>query len=207
MLDKCPSIDEVIVVDDGSTDDTWSIVSSFPEVKGVHLPLNRGKGEALAEGSSWAKGDIFCFIDADVVGLNSGHLYSLVEPIQSGRVVMCVGMRGLWRYRVPFFRLCVAKLGGERALLRSVWEAIPLEHRRGYRVETAINAHCRRQNLAVAHKLLPGVYQVIKELKWGPWRGFARRAGMIWDVLAMNVALWMHCDEDSGRGSDVIMKP
>jgi glycosyltransferase involved in cell wall biosynthesis len=66
---------EVLVVDDGSTDDTVAIVERFPEATGVdgHAPRlrvlrcpHRGKGGAVAAGMLAANGDLVVFADADM---------------------------------------------------------------------------------------------------------------------------------------------
>jgi glycosyltransferase involved in cell wall biosynthesis len=45
----------VIVVNDGSTDTTKEILSSYPQITQIHIPKNRGKGNALREGFKKAK--------------------------------------------------------------------------------------------------------------------------------------------------------
>ncbi len=57
---------EVIVVDDGSSDDCSAVANSYP-VKFVQLPANRGRGPARNAGAAEAIGDFLLFIDADVV--------------------------------------------------------------------------------------------------------------------------------------------
>lgn len=62
---------EVIVVDDGSPDQTYleaaKLLSTHPElVRVVHYDQNRGKGNALMCGASFAKGDYVVFLDADM---------------------------------------------------------------------------------------------------------------------------------------------
>jgi hypothetical protein len=56
---------ELIVVDDGSTDDTPQIVASFPEVRLLRHPQNRGYGAALKTGFAAARGELIGFLDAD----------------------------------------------------------------------------------------------------------------------------------------------
>src|SRR6478672_10472642 len=60
---------EIIVVDDGSRDDTSAIVEhlihTHPRVRLVRHPINRGYGAALRTGFEAARGDRIAFTDAD----------------------------------------------------------------------------------------------------------------------------------------------
>ena len=56
--------DEIIVVDDGSTDDTVKVCESFP-VKIVSHNYSKGNGASIKSGARVATGDIFVFMDAD----------------------------------------------------------------------------------------------------------------------------------------------
>ncbi|MEI6084342.1 MAG: glycosyltransferase [Verrucomicrobiota bacterium] len=55
---------EVILVDDGSTDDTAKIAAQFPEVKTIHQP-NMGLSNARNTGIQAATGEIVAFTDSD----------------------------------------------------------------------------------------------------------------------------------------------
>jgi dolichyl-phosphate beta-glucosyltransferase len=63
---------EVIVVDDGSTDETALLIESRPETRDGQIPLrlvrepHRGKGGAVRAGMLAARGDLVCFTDADL---------------------------------------------------------------------------------------------------------------------------------------------
>ena len=61
---------EVIVVNDGSTDDTAQIVSQFasknPALRLLENPGNRGKGYSVRNGMLHSRGDILLFSDADL---------------------------------------------------------------------------------------------------------------------------------------------
>lgn len=56
---------EIIVVNDGSRDATGKIVASFPGVRLIEHPRNRGYGAALKTGFAASKGDYIGFLDAD----------------------------------------------------------------------------------------------------------------------------------------------
>jgi dolichyl-phosphate beta-glucosyltransferase len=59
---------EIVVVDDGSRDNTLDIAKSFKNkgVKAYQLEPNRGKGGALKEGFDKAAGEYLIFMDADL---------------------------------------------------------------------------------------------------------------------------------------------
>ena len=60
---------ELIVVDDGSSDDTTAVVSSYikdnPRMRLVSYPVNAGKGKAVRRGVMDSKGEYVLFMDAD----------------------------------------------------------------------------------------------------------------------------------------------
>ena len=84
-------IDEVIVVDDGSTDGTGNIASSLG-ARVISHPYSKGNGAAIKTGAREASGDILVFMDAD--GQHSPHdVDSLIQKIHEG-FDMAVGARG-----------------------------------------------------------------------------------------------------------------
>ncbi|MGZ5191938.1 MAG: glycosyltransferase family 2 protein [Flavisolibacter sp.] len=61
---------EIIMVDDGSTDESWKVIESLsafnPQIKGIKFQRNYGKSAALNEGFKAAKGDVVITMDADM---------------------------------------------------------------------------------------------------------------------------------------------
>jgi glycosyltransferase involved in cell wall biosynthesis len=64
VLDQSPKPDEVIVVDDGSTDDTAAVARSFPEVRYIRQQ-NRGSAGARNTGLAASTAEFVAFLDAD----------------------------------------------------------------------------------------------------------------------------------------------
>jgi glycosyltransferase involved in cell wall biosynthesis len=69
---------EIIVVDDGSSDNTRIKARKVKKVKVVGYGENRGKGHALLYGTGYAKGNYILFMDADME----------IDPIQAKKL-MC----------------------------------------------------------------------------------------------------------------------
>jgi glycosyltransferase involved in cell wall biosynthesis len=58
-------VEEVLVVDDGSTDNTAAIAATFPKVRVIRHPYNIGNGAAVKSGIRAANGEVIVLMDAD----------------------------------------------------------------------------------------------------------------------------------------------
>lgn len=107
---------EVIVVNDGSTDATFTTISRFPEVIQVIHPTNRGYGAALLTGFQMACGDVLGFLDADGTYPPEAFL-NLLKTLAATEADMVVGSR----MANPSSRMPVLRVVGNRlyALLLS----------------------------------------------------------------------------------------
>lgn len=66
VLGKLPCETEIVVVDDGSTDDTVAKIESVPGVRLIKNPVNLGYGHSLLRGIQAARGDLLGIMDADL---------------------------------------------------------------------------------------------------------------------------------------------
>lgn len=73
-------VDEIIVVNDGSTDNTESEALKAGAIV-INHDVNKGKGEALFTGYKEAECDIIAFIDADIHNLTSKKVEEMIKPI------------------------------------------------------------------------------------------------------------------------------
>lgn len=94
VLDSMGVTHEVIVISDGSTDDTVERAATFSGrgVQVIHYEVNRGKGFALRTGFAAAKGEVVAYIDADL-DLNPRGIAALYEILQREEVDVVVGSK------------------------------------------------------------------------------------------------------------------
>jgi len=76
---------EIFCIDDGSKDDTWEYIRRAQlkhpgMIQTIRFPQNRGKREALYEGFTRGKGEIFVTVDSDSV-IEPGTLKQIVAPM------------------------------------------------------------------------------------------------------------------------------
>ncbi|MCT9140074.1 glucosyl-3-phosphoglycerate synthase [Streptomyces violarus] len=160
LMRQVPLVDELVVVDSGSTDRT-SEVAAAAGATVVHrdgilprLPAVPGKGEVLWRSLLVTRGDIVCFVDADLRDFSSDFVSGIVGPLltdpdvdlvkamydrplggapgQGGRVTELMA-RPLLNMHWPQLAGFVQPLGGEYAARRSLLEQLPFPV--GYGVE------------------------------------------------------------------------
>lgn len=94
LLTSIPScIDEVIVIDDGSNDNTAAVAQAHGAVVIQHA-RNWGKGIAMVSGIQKARGDIVVFMDADLQH-RPEDIHRLIEPIADDMADLSIGVRTL----------------------------------------------------------------------------------------------------------------
>jgi dolichyl-phosphate beta-glucosyltransferase len=98
---------ELVVVDDGSTDETVEIVAEFPGIRLVRNDRNHGKGFTVRHGVLEARGEFVLFTDADL-STPIEEVDKLLSALQSSGADAAVGSRALQRELIgihqPWFR-------------------------------------------------------------------------------------------------------
>jgi glycosyltransferase involved in cell wall biosynthesis len=85
---------ELVVVNDGSVDDTMEVLSGIddPRVVVTEHPVNRGKGAAVRTAAALATGEYMLVFDADLE-YSAEDILSLLKPVQRGDAEVVYGVR------------------------------------------------------------------------------------------------------------------
>jgi glycosyltransferase involved in cell wall biosynthesis len=130
---------EVVVIDDGSVDDTWNVLQrlahQYPFLKSVRHAARRGIADALRSGYLHSRGDVLVFYPADLQ-YKPEDIPRLVAPILAGESDMVAGYKegkyekafvsGIYnRLSRSLFKVTVRDLNSVKAYRRAVMDALP----------------------------------------------------------------------------------
>lgn len=182
-LTQADCLEEIIVVNDGSQDRTAEVACSFPKVRLINLPRNKGKGGALFAGVTATEAEIVVFFDADLIGLKAEHVQALVQPVASCQAAMAIGVFRGGRFRTDLAQILVPFISGQRALKRELFLEVPGIESARSGVEIALTLHARQKRYPVKLVVLKGITHTMKEEKLGWWSGTLARWRMYAEIL------------------------
>ena len=116
LMDEVPLLDEVVVIDSASTDETVEIArqAGVPVVQHSEILPDlgsfHGKGEALWKSLHVLKGDIVVWCDTDISNIHSQFVYGVVGPILSDSRISYV--KGFYKRPLNFGRELETAGGG-----------------------------------------------------------------------------------------------
>ncbi|HEY9288741.1 MAG TPA: glucosyl-3-phosphoglycerate synthase [Candidatus Dormibacteraeota bacterium] len=116
LMDRVPLLDEIVVIDSGSTDRTAAIAQRAGVTVVQHseiLPrygVFQGKGEALWKSLFGLKGDLICWVDTDITNIHPKFVYGLLGPLLTDPEIHYV--KGFYRRPLAFGTEIQAQGGG-----------------------------------------------------------------------------------------------
>jgi glycosyltransferase involved in cell wall biosynthesis len=182
IVQASPLLDKIIVVDDGSEDNTAEVASRYDRVQ-VIRQANRGKAGAMQAGIEATNEAYLLFLDADLLGLTPEHIADLIDPVVTGQCEMTMGLfygpphPSRWAHRVS------PGLSGQRAVRREVFDMLENYGELGYGIETAFTKLVNKGMVKMVKVRLDGVSQRMKEEKSGFVSGAKLRAKMFYEVV------------------------
>ena len=163
---------QIIAVDDGSADNTFTLLEQYAsenqEVEVLKHPMNLGMGKALVTGFKNAKGKVIVTLDADL-SYDPNYIPLLVWKLHEENADVVIGsqyMHGGKTEGIPFIRLFVSKMANRivgysmnenistvtgilRAYRKEVLDSIEIESR-----GTAINPEILSKAIALDFKII-----------------------------------------------------
>lgn len=155
VLINFPLFKEIIVVNDGSTDNTKEQIEKFasPKVnlKTIQITPNKGKTNAILEGIKQSSGQIICLFDADLSNISFENIYKMIYFILNGEYDMTILDRAGDRAApVGWTQSWIARFnGGERAFWTDEFKKIKFVLGNRYALEQIINLHYVSKGLKV----------------------------------------------------------
>ena len=194
-----PEITEIVVMDDGSSDNTAALARAAGASQ-VLIGPNGGKGAALSAAYAAARelGDVFLLLDADL-GSSAGEAVKLLPPIFANEADMTVGLlppdpafaasgqsggRGFvvrlarWGIQRRTERVFAQPLSGQRAVRRSVLEALKGRFAPGFGVEVDLTVRALQAGFRVRE--VPTEFR--HNVTGGDWQSVQHRARQLRDV-------------------------
>jgi len=181
IVSQVPFVDETIVVDDGSTDNTAKVAESWG-ARVISLPENMGKGGAMVVGVNSTDADVVLFLDADLIGLQPLHVVDLLLPVIEGRAEMTVGIFEQGRLATDLAQFIAPFLSGQRAVKRHLFRQLSHLEMTRFGVEVALTRFAKTAGISVVEVELKDMTHVMKEEKLGVVRGFLARLKMYWEI-------------------------
>lgn len=177
-----PLIDEVIVVNDGSSDDSEEVLKKIEGINLISYAENRGKSFAVMTGMKRAKNDLLLMIDSDLLGLTAKDITKLVEPVLEGVADVAMTLR---KNSLPIFKLMgLDFVSGERIFSRRLIPNLDdLGKLSCFGLESHLNNLIVEKGLRLAIVYWKNVITPRKSVKFGYLEGTMRDWKMVREIV------------------------
>lgn len=149
LLLENKEINQIIVINDGSSDKTADICKAYDTITFIDLQQNKGKTNAVLRGIAEAKHDHIFLFDADLLGLKQEYITNTIKKYKDGydMVIMDYSGAGWFRHRII---QGITALSGVRILHKKYFSEISFLPDDSFELETRINEYFIKHNLSIA---------------------------------------------------------
>ncbi len=187
---KIKNVDEIIVVDNGSSDNTSNVIkSNFSQVKLIVHEVNKGKVEAVRTGVNASKNNSLLLLDADLVGLVAIEIEKALDIFENDSLDCLVMLTEADKYNKLIRKIFkgTSYVAGDRIIKKVILQNVLKDTSlKNYGLEIAENKYLFKNNSKVARFQLSAIdlgknskYGIIKgtigEIKM--WRDIFKTAG------------------------------
>jgi glycosyltransferase involved in cell wall biosynthesis len=182
-------LDEIILVNDGSTDKTAGILNQAAtkdrRIQVIHHDKNRGKGQAIFSGWAATSAPVILLLDADLKKLTPDHIRALLAPVIDHRADMTLGIFRGGHFSTDLSHWLTPFLTGQRGLRSEVLKCVSREAAEGYGFEVALTVAVGQQNYRTRVVALKGVWHPSSEFRSerGYWNGYIWRIRMYAQIV------------------------
>ncbi|MGI6329861.1 MAG: glycosyltransferase family 2 protein [Bacilli bacterium] len=184
MIKVVPLVDRIIVVSDGSKDNTANIARRCG-VEVIDLKENIGKGGAMSIGVKSCQEEIILFLDADLIGLTRKHIEDLLKPVVEDNYAMSLGVFVHGKVGTDLAHMVAPFLSGQRVITRQLFNKVNDIEISRYGVEMALTRYIEKNNIAIKKIKLNGLTHLTKEEKLGFFTGVTMRFKMYKEIIAV----------------------
>lgn len=190
VLKNSEILGEIILVDDGSTDQTPAVMetaaSNDPRIRIVRHERNLGKGQAIFSGWAATSAPILLLLDADLKSLTPEHIELLLDPVLHHKADMTLGLFQGGHFSTDLSHWLTPFLTGQRGIRGKILNFISPEAASGYGFEVALTIAAKRHGFRSKVVPMKGVWHPSSEFRTergGYWKGKVWRFRMYGQIV------------------------
>jgi glycosyltransferase involved in cell wall biosynthesis len=187
VLCRVDSLNEIIVVDDGSKDSTADIVRTYTgrdgRVRLIQHETNRGKGQAVFSAWRSTQASYLILLDSDLMNLTPAHIEALIAPVLTNKADMTLGLFLGGRIPTDFAHWASPWLTGQRGLRADILKVVLEEAAAGFGFEVALTIAAKQNGYRTRIVPMKGVWHPPSEFHRGLRYGIRWRWHMYGNVF------------------------